>query len=249
MSPAARRLAIVATGVVVAVMLVLVGYALRAATSPSGVQSVESTAPITAVGCKTPKIKLPDTPPGQVIDISKEAAYDGKVPPPGWYQQPYSNSSDKLETVMITHTMVTCGQPFQEHVDLTFLGDWPTCKTDPRVPEAIRRPCDEPFKQGPDQRTATLNGPAADQPGAKAWRPVEGKDWLKVDCQAISNGVVSQGEVQDMRPMSASNVWNQIHDPRIPGGVGWVPDIWMGNAGFRGKLCTPGDGYSYTLVA
>lgn len=134
--------------------------------------------------------------------------------------------------VVINHTAVDCGNTFTEFVDFTRLGDWPTCSSSPDAAEDMRRPCKEPLKSQPDARSQTLTG----------WQPTEGQDTLMVECQVIANTTLNQGVLRNNRSES-SNVWNKVRDERLPGSTGWINDIWMGNAGFRGKACDPADAY------
>lgn len=140
------------------------------------------------------------------------------------------DNGDKPDTA-ISHTKVICGEPFEEYVDFTYLGPTSQCT----------RPCDQNFRAKPyfdAEKVKVLNG----DPGE--WRPVEGKDRLKVVCQVASDLKLSGGTLQDVNK-TRSNVWNKIADNRIEdGGIGWINDIWMGNAGFRGKACPAGDHYT-----
>jgi hypothetical protein len=129
----------------------------------------------------------------------------------------------------IVQPPLKCDEAFEAYADFTALGDVPGCRN---VPEAVDpdlgRPCHLPLRAEPNYKVVAY--------AASVWRPVEGKDLLRITCQAVGNSTLSEGTLRNVRG-EVSNVWDKVADQRLPGGFGWANDLWLGNAGWRNVPC------------
>jgi hypothetical protein len=148
-------------------------------------------------------------------------------------QQPPSGTLPVVGgTQPIVHPAMVCGQPFDEVVDLTLLGNWSGCHDAPEALDSQGRPCRYPLRpfnpQGqPDFRTPSYP--------ASVWAPREG-DRVHVQCQMLGNDIKSQGALSD-KTGSLSKVWDKITDDRLPGGYGLINDKFLFDRGWRNVPC------------
>jgi hypothetical protein len=144
---------------------------------------------------------------------------------------PAPRANPLRKDLVIQHPVMDCRGPFDVVVDFTYYdhGNDPqaTCVNAKASPN--HRPCQLPLWQQPRYQSGYATP-------ARGWTPVEGQT-LKVACQVVASDTPDGGTLHDAYG-HASNVWDKVLDGRLPGGFAWANDLWLGNFGWRGVVCS-----------
>ena len=200
------------TLVVVAVSLLTACTPLSPGSGPSSTKATASTIAGAANLCHLTSDKLASASSHQCSQIP--VRLDSCEPNPAPYAGPRSVT---INGQRINHPAFVCGQAFTEYVDFSYLGPWSGCN----------RPCSEVIRAAP-----VFPGQAA-----TAYQPVEGRDAATVVCQGQGT-LMNEGNITGHAPWYSA-IWDKITYRSGPhmGLSGWIPDLWLGNQGWRGLAC------------